>query len=242
MSRRSPTTRAATAIAPSARAAPRCAGSRIGRPICCPCSTSTSSSRCRRRSPPSPITTRRWSTACCSTSPPRRCGRIAADPKHLGARIGATLVLHTWGSALTHHPHVHGIVPGGGLAPDSDRWVRCRPGFFLPVRVLSRLFRRRFLEALIAAHDAGSCTSSASMPSLPTRRRSASGLRPCAAMRVGRLRQAPLRRPQAGAGVSLPLHAPRGHLQPPADSPSTSAASPSAGRTTEPRAGRVTRR
>jgi hypothetical protein len=80
---------------------------------------------------------------------------IAADPKHLGARIGATLVLHTWGSALTHHPHVHGIVPGGGLAIDSDRWVRCRPGFFLPVRVLSRLFRRRFLEALTAAHDAG---------------------------------------------------------------------------------------
>jgi len=80
---------------------------------------------------------------------------IAADPKHLGARIGATLVLHTWGSALTHHPHVHGIVPGGGLAIDSDRWVRCRPGFFLPVRVLSRLFRRRFLEALTAAHEAG---------------------------------------------------------------------------------------
>jgi hypothetical protein len=80
---------------------------------------------------------------------------IAADPKHLGARIGATLVLHTWGSALTHHPHVHGIVPGGGLAVDSDRWVSCRPGFFLPVRVLSRLFRRRFLEALSAAHDAG---------------------------------------------------------------------------------------
>jgi len=80
---------------------------------------------------------------------------IAADPKHLGARIGATLVLHTWGSALTHHPHVHGIVPGGGLAVDSDRWVSCRPGFFLPVRVLSRLFRRRFLEALTTAHDAG---------------------------------------------------------------------------------------
>jgi hypothetical protein len=80
---------------------------------------------------------------------------IALDPKHLGARIGATLVLHTWGSALTHHPHVHGIVPGGGLAPDTDRWVRCKPGFFLPVRVLSRLFRRLYLEALLAAHDAG---------------------------------------------------------------------------------------
>ena len=77
---------------------------------------------------------------------------IAGDPKHLGARIGATLVLHTWGSALTHHPHVHGIVPGGGLAPDRQRWVACRPGFFLSVRVLSRLFRRRFLEELQRAH------------------------------------------------------------------------------------------
>jgi hypothetical protein len=80
---------------------------------------------------------------------------IAADPKHLGAQIGATLVLHTWGSALTHHPHVHGIVPGGGLSLDGNRWVACRPGFFLSVRVLSRLFRRRFLEALAQAHQAG---------------------------------------------------------------------------------------
>jgi Putative transposase/Transposase zinc-binding domain len=80
---------------------------------------------------------------------------IAADPKHLGAQIGATLVLHTWGSALTHHPHVHGIVPGGGLSPDGERWVACRPGFFLPVRVLSRLFRRRFLEELAKAHHCG---------------------------------------------------------------------------------------
>jgi len=80
---------------------------------------------------------------------------IAADPKHLGAQIGATLVLHTWGSALTHHPHVHGIVPGGGLSLDGERWIACKPGFFLPVRVLSRLFRRRFLEALNQAHAAG---------------------------------------------------------------------------------------
>jgi hypothetical protein len=80
---------------------------------------------------------------------------IAADPRHLGARIGATLVLHTWGSAMTHHPHVHGIVPGGGLSLDGERWVACRPGFFLPVRVLSQLFRRLFLEQLCDAHQAG---------------------------------------------------------------------------------------
>ena len=82
-------------------------------------------------------------------------GTIAADPKHLGAQLGVTLVLHTWGSALTHHPHVHGIVPGGGLSPDGQRWVACKPGFFLPVRVLSRLFRRRFLEELEKAQRAG---------------------------------------------------------------------------------------
>jgi hypothetical protein len=80
---------------------------------------------------------------------------IAADPKHLGARIGFTTVLHTWGSAMTHHPHVHVIVPGGGISLDGARWVPCRPGFFLPVRVLSRLFRRLFLSGLADAHAAG---------------------------------------------------------------------------------------
>jgi len=80
---------------------------------------------------------------------------IAADPRHLGARVGLTLVLHTWGSAMPHHPHVHGIVPGGGLSMDGERWIHCRPGFFLPVRVLSRLFRRLFLERLNQAYQAG---------------------------------------------------------------------------------------
>ena len=80
---------------------------------------------------------------------------IAADPKHLGARIGATAVLHTWGSAMTHHPHVHMIVPGGGISLDRTRWVHCKPGFLLPVQVLSRLFRRLFRAALADAHAAG---------------------------------------------------------------------------------------
>jgi hypothetical protein len=80
---------------------------------------------------------------------------IAADPKHLGARIGLTAVLHTWGSALTHHPHLHIIVPGGGISSDGLRWIACRPGFFLPVRVLSTLFRRLMLENLTQAHAAG---------------------------------------------------------------------------------------
>jgi hypothetical protein len=80
---------------------------------------------------------------------------IAADPKHLGARIGLTAVLHTWGSALTHHPHAHIIVPGGGFSPDRQHWITCRPGFLLAVRVLSRFFRRLFLERLTAAYQAG---------------------------------------------------------------------------------------
>jgi predicted Zn-ribbon and HTH transcriptional regulator len=79
---------------------------------------------------------------------------IAADPKHLGARIGFISVLHTWGSALVHHPHVHMIVPGGGFSPDGSRWIACRPRYFLTVEVLSALFRRLFLEMLLAAHQA----------------------------------------------------------------------------------------
>ncbi len=80
---------------------------------------------------------------------------IAADPKRLGARVGITSVLHTWGSALTHHPHIHMIVPGGGLSLDRSKWVSCKPGFFLHVRVLARLFRRLFLEGLAALHATG---------------------------------------------------------------------------------------
>src|SRR5499426_3933926 len=80
---------------------------------------------------------------------------IAADPKRLGARIAITSVLHTWGSAMTHHPHVHMIVPGGGLSPDGSRWIACRPNYFLPVEVLSALFRRLMLSNLRKAHKAG---------------------------------------------------------------------------------------
>jgi hypothetical protein len=81
---------------------------------------------------------------------------IAADPKHMGATIGITAVLHTWGSAMTHHPHVHMIVPGGGISLDGQRWIACRrPDFILPVRVLSKLFRGLMLDKLLAAHAAG---------------------------------------------------------------------------------------
>ena len=95
---------------------------------------------------------------------------IAADPKHLGARIGITAVLHTWGSAMMHHPHVHMIVPGGGIALDGKRWISSRPAFLLPVRVLGKLFRRLFLTRLIQLHDAGKLTFFGSVAHLADRR------------------------------------------------------------------------
>ena len=95
---------------------------------------------------------------------------IAADPKHLGARIGITAVLRTWGSAMTHHPHIHMIVPGGGIALDGDRWISSRPAFLLPVRVLGALFRRLFLTRLLALHDAGKLAFFGKLAELADRR------------------------------------------------------------------------
>ncbi|MGE0024868.1 MAG: transposase [Hyphomicrobium sp.] len=93
---------------------------------------------------------------------------IAADPRHLGAEIGLIAVLTDWGQNLHFRPHIHCIVPGGGVSPDGSRWISCRPGFFLPVRVLSRLFPRRLLEELRAAFDAHSSSSSATLPARPS--------------------------------------------------------------------------
>lgn len=95
---------------------------------------------------------------------------IAADPKHLGVRIGITAVLHSWGSAMTHHPHIHMIVPGGGIALDGERWISSRPAFLLPVRVLGALFRRLFLTRLLALHDAGKLAFFSQLAPLADRR------------------------------------------------------------------------
>ena len=111
-------------------------------------------------------------------TPAKTLTTIAADPKHLGARIGLTAVLHTWGSALTHHPHIHVIVPGGGLSPDGARWIACKPAFFLPVRVLSRLFRRLFLEGLAALHKAGRLAFFSDLAPLADQRAFAAALAP----------------------------------------------------------------
>jgi Putative transposase len=103
---------------------------------------------------------------------------VAADRRHLGADIGITAVLHTWGQNLHHHPHVHCIVPGGGISPDGKRWITCRPGSFLPVRVLSRLFQDLFLNGLTAAFEAGDLQFFADLVSLNDAKAFAAALAP----------------------------------------------------------------
>ena len=136
---------------------------------------------------------------------------IAADPKHLGAEIGFFAVLHTWGPNLLHHPHLHCVVPGGGLSSGWQHWISCRDGFFLSVRVLSRLFRRLFLEYL----------STPSMPAnwsfSPRWNHSGTGfpgyLAPAARGRMGRLRQTAFRWTRAGVGLRRALYSSRRDLQ-----------------------------
>ena len=139
---------------------------------------------------------------------------IAADPKHLGAQIGILSVLHTWGSALNHHPHVHMIVPGGGISFDGTRWVACRSNFLLSVEVLSRLFRRLVLEKLIVARPAAILRQ-------PRSARECAGLRGLSGaaveVRLGRLCQTPVRRPHRSAALPRALHPSGGDLQPPPD-------------------------
>ena len=141
---------------------------------------------------------------------------IAADPRHLGAKLGMTMVLHTWGQTLQHHPHVHCVVPGGGPSLDGTRWVACRPGFFLPVRVLSRLFRRLFLQELENAFGAGKLRFFGNLANLAEPQ--------AFARRLGEFRRLdwvvyakpPFGGPRTGAGLSRPLHPSRRHRQQPA--------------------------
>jgi Transposase zinc-binding domain/Putative transposase len=143
---------------------------------------------------------------------------IAADPRHLGAQLGVIAVLHTWGQTLQHHPHVHCVVPGGGPSLDGTHWVACQPGFFLPVRVLSRLFRRLFLQALQNAFNTGKLRFFGNLSVLA---------KPEAfTQRLGQLRRIdwvvfakpPFGRwARTGAGLSRPLHPSRRHRQQPAD-------------------------
>jgi len=122
---------------------------------------------------------------------------IAADPRHLGARIGITAVLHTWGSAMTHHPHVHMIVPGGGIARDGSHWINSRPAFLLPVRVLGKLFRRLFLTQLVELHDAGKLVFFGAQADLADRRRFQRHLAPIRTKRWVVYSKAPFAGPEA---------------------------------------------
>ena len=140
---------------------------------------------------------------------------IAADPRHLGARIGITAVLHSWGSAMTHHPHIHMIVPGGGLSRDGQRWIASRAGFLLPVRVLSRLFRRLFLSGLLALHAAGQLGFFGEVQELARSPRLPALSGTTAPQELGGVRQAALRGAGGRIGVSRPLYPPGRHLQPP---------------------------
>src|SRR5262245_436789 len=136
---------------------------------------------------------------------------IAADPKHLGARIGIIAVLHTWGSALTHHPHVHMIIPGGGLSQDGSQWVSSRPDFLVYVKLLSRLFRGRFLTMLTKAH--ARLKFFADYSALADKRAFKRFLAPLRKIEWVVLRQETVCWARAGVALSVPLYPPRRHLQ-----------------------------
>ena len=140
---------------------------------------------------------------------------IASDPKHLGARIGITAVLHTWGSTMIHHPHVHMIVPGGGIALDGSRWVSCRPRRFLPVRVFSKLFRGLMLAKLLAAHKAGQLQFFNQYAHLAEPQGVRALPRAAAQTQMVRLLEASVRRTRGGPCLSVALHPPCCHLQSP---------------------------
>ena len=139
---------------------------------------------------------------------------IAADPKHLGARIGITAVLHTWGSAMTHHPHIHMIVPGGGLSSDGSRWISSRPAFLLPVRVLGKLFRRLFLTRLTALHEAGRLAFYGNLAHLADRRAFLRQLAPVRKKRWVVYAKPPFAGPETVLAY-LSLYSPGRHLEQP---------------------------
>ena len=138
---------------------------------------------------------------------------IAADHEHLGAEISFFAVLHSWGAALLHHPHLHCVVPGGGISPDGSRWVPCKPGFFLHVRVLSLLFRRLFLENLQYAFDSGKLQFFTALEGLRDRRAFARYLEPLKKTKWVVLCQAAFRRTRTGARLRRPIHPSRCHLK-----------------------------
>ena len=141
---------------------------------------------------------------------------VGADDRYLGAELGAIALLHTWGQTLHHHPHVHCIVPGGGISPDQTRWVPCLPGFFLPVRVLSRCFRDLFVQQLRTAFTDGELRFPGALADLADPAAFAAQLDALTGIDWVVYCQAAVRRTRAGARLSRPLHPPRRHRQQPA--------------------------
>ena len=208
---------AAIGIAPSANHWPAPSGSNTVRQNFSTASTFTSSSPCRIEIAAIAYQNKEVVYNILFQATAETLRTIAADPKHLGAEIGFFAVLHTWGSALLHHPHLHCVVPGGGLSPDGTRWIPCKPGFFLPVRVLSRIIPPPVSGATPERLRSGKLQFFTALESLRDRRAFVRYLEPLEKGKVGRLCQAALRRPRTGAGLCRPLHPSRRDLeQPPA--------------------------
>ena len=162
-----------------------------------------------------PWKTRACFTICCSPRRAQTLLEIASDPKHLGAEIGLIAILHTWGQNLLLHPHIHCVIPAGGLSPDHQRWIRPRYPFFLPVKVLSRVFRGKFLAGLETSPSTKKLQCAGPAAALADRQQFAKLAPSFTSPRLGRLRQARLRRSHAGAALSRSLHPSRRHLQSP---------------------------
>ena len=212
--RPSRSTRAAIGTAPSARGTRAQNGWRRVRLNCCPFRTSTSSSRCRMNFPLLLLQNKRLLYDLLYRTSAATMLELARDPKHLGADIGFLGVLHTWGQNLEHHPHVHYIVPAGGLALDGSRWIDSSRRFFLPVHALSRVFRGKFVAGLkqLFAQDRASVSWLTAASCLSWRFHQ---LPPATLPAgLGRLRQATLRRRRTCSQLPGPLHPSRRHLQP----------------------------
>ena len=237
-SARSPTTPAATATARSVTAPPRRGGLEAqAADLLDGASTSTSSSRSRGPSDPIALANPREVYGLLIRAAAETLIEVAADPKHLGAEIGVLAVLHTWGQNLELHPHVHCVVPGGGLSPDGRRWVACRPDFFLPVRVLSRVFRGKFLAGLRAAFESGRLRFPGELAPLAEPRRFDRLVSEAVGTEWVVYAKPPFGGPEVGVEVPGPVHAPGGDQQPPAGRSWRAVGCGSAGRTTPQAAG-----
>ena len=237
----SPTTPAATGIAPSAKARRQRNGWPSARPSCCRCRTSTSCSRLPARIADIAYQNKAVIYDLLFKASAETLITIAADPEHLGARIGILSVLHTWGSALTHHPHVHMIVPGGGFSLDGKQLGHV-PAALLPPGARAVAIVPPTVPAEARRRT---CGRRAAVLRRARRTHRAQGLRrlsgAAAQQRMGGLQQAPLRRAQGSVALSRALHSPRRHLKPPLDRSRRQRASPSSGRTTASKAPSATR-